>query len=156
MAILDNSIEIDAPPDRVWTALTRLDALDTYDPGVKKATLLEGPREGVGAGRQCDLHPKGWFRERVIDWVPSQSLAFELFACSLPVKSLTHRYALVAHGSGTLVRQRMEYRLKGGPFGQVLDAIVVRRKWDAGIKGFLAGLKRHVEGERERVAVCGL
>lgn len=148
MAILDNSIEIDGPPERVWAALTRLDALQAYDPGVKKATLLEGPREGVGARRQCDLHPKGWFRERVIDWVPVQSLAFELFECSLPVKSLTHRYVLVAQGSKTLVRQRMAYRLKGGAFGRVMDALVVRRKWDAGIKGFFAGLKRHVESAR--------
>ncbi|HYE85929.1 MAG TPA: SRPBCC family protein, partial [Vicinamibacterales bacterium] len=150
MATLDNSIEIDAPPDRVWAALTRLDALDAYDPGVKKATLLEGPREGVGARRHCDLAPTGWFRERVIDWVPDQSLAFELFECSLPVKSLTHRYAIVARGSRTIVRQRMEYHLKGGAFGRIMDALVVRRKWDAGIKGFFAGLKHHVESAPDR------
>src|SRR5712692_4607221 len=142
MAILENMIEIDAPPDRVWAALAALEALDRYDPGVKKSSVLEGPREGVGATRHCDLQPKGWFRERVTEWVPGQALAFELFACNLPVKRLTYRYSLVANGSGTVVRQRMEYRLKGGPLGMLLDSLVVRRKWDAGIKGFFAGLKR--------------
>lgn len=145
MATLDNAIQIDASPDTVWAVLTKLDALHAYDPGVRLARLLDGPREGVGATRQCDLRPKGWFRERVTEWVPGQSLAFELFECSLPVKSLTHRYSIVAHGSGTVVRQRMEYQLKGGLFGRALDMLVVRRKWDGGIKGFFDGLKRHVE-----------
>lgn len=148
MATLDNAIQIEAPPGTVWAALTTLDALHAYDPGVKVARLLDGPREGVGASRHCDLLPKGWFRERVTEWVPGQSLAFELFECSLPVKRLTHRYSIVAQGSGTVVRQRMEYQLKGGLFGRALDALVVRRKWDAGIKGFFAGLKRHVESEQ--------
>jgi hypothetical protein len=29
--------------------------------------------------------------------------------------------------------------------GTVLDALFVRRKWDAGIRSFFAGLKRYVE-----------
>jgi carbon monoxide dehydrogenase subunit G len=29
--------------------------------------------------------------------------------------------------------------------GTVLDALLVRRKWDAGVKSFFSGLKRYVE-----------
>jgi hypothetical protein len=43
------------------------------------------------------------------------------------------------------VRQRMEYRLKFGPLGKLLDTLIVRRKWNAGIHGFFSGLKRYVE-----------
>jgi len=39
----------------------------------------------------------------------------------------------------------MEYELKFGPLGRLLDAVMVRRKWTAGIKGFLSGLKRYAE-----------
>jgi hypothetical protein len=39
----------------------------------------------------------------------------------------------------------MEYSLKFGPVGNLLDALLVRKKWDAGVKGFFAGLKRYVE-----------
>jgi hypothetical protein len=38
-----------------------------------------------------------------------------------------------------------QYTLKYGAVGAVLDALVVRRKWDAGVKGFFAGLKHYVE-----------
>jgi hypothetical protein len=44
-----------------------------------------------------------------------------------------------------VVRQRMEYELKLGPIGKLMDVMLVRRKWDAGIKGFFAGLKKYVE-----------
>ena len=42
----------------------------------------------------------------------------------------------------------MEYELKFGPIGRLMDAVMVRKKWDAGIKRFFAGLKRYVETER--------
>ncbi len=145
MTVLENSIRIKATPEKVWSVLGTLDALDKYDPGVKQSVVLNGVREGVGAARQCDLTPGGWFRERVTEWKPTTSLAFELVECTLPVKVLRHSYRFHVDGAETVVTQRMEYELKFGPIGKLMDAMMVRRKWDDGIKGFFAGLKRHVE-----------
>jgi hypothetical protein len=145
MTVLENSIRIQASPESVWRILGKLDALDQYDPGVTKSAILTGPSSGVGASRQCDLKPGGWFRERVIEWQPNEKLAFELFECTLPVRRLTHRYTLTPVAEGTLVQQRMEYELRFGPLGWIMDAVMVRRQWDAGVKGFFAGLKGRVE-----------
>jgi ligand-binding SRPBCC domain-containing protein len=150
MTVLENSIRIDAPPEKVWSVLASLDVLDQYDPGITKVEVVSISREGPGAARRCDLAPGGWFKERVADWTPNQSLSFELYECSLPVRRLKHSYSLAPDGSGTVVRQRMEYELKFGPLGRLMDAIVVRKKWDAGIKGFFAGLKQYVETGRAR------
>ena len=79
------------------------------------------------------------------DWTPNESLSFELFECTLPVRRLKHSDTLTPDGSGTVVRQLMEYELKFGPFGRMMDAVMVRKKWDAGIKGFFFGLKRYIE-----------
>ena len=43
------------------------------------------------------------------------------------------------------VQQRMEYRLKFGPLGSLLDAAIVRRRWRAGVTLFLRGLKQLAE-----------
>jgi hypothetical protein len=51
----------------------------------------------------------------------------------------------VDDGMATLVRQEMNYKLKFGPLGNVMDALVMRRKLDAGIRDVFAGLKRYVE-----------
>jgi ligand-binding SRPBCC domain-containing protein len=154
MTVLENSIHVEAPPERVWKVLASLDLLDRYDPGVAKSEIVTPSREGPGSARRCDLKPGGWFKERVADWKPNESLSFELFECTLPVRKLKHSYTLTPDGSGTTVRQRMEYELKFGLFGKLMDATVVRRKWDDGIKGFFAGLKRYVESDAGRAGVA--
>ena len=148
MTTLENWIRIDAPPEKVWSVLATLDALDRYDPGVTKSEIVTSSREGPGSARRCDLAPGGWFKEKVADWKPNESLSFELFECSLPVRRLKHSYTLTPDGSGTMVRQRMEYELKFGLVGRLLDAMMVRRKWNAGIRGFFDGLKLYVETGR--------
>jgi ligand-binding SRPBCC domain-containing protein len=148
MTVLENSIRIDAPPEKVWSVLASLDALDQYDPGVTKVEVVTPTREGPGAARRCDLAPGGWFKEKVADWKPNESLSFELFECTLPVRRLKHSYTLTPDGSGTMVHQRMEYELKFGPVGKLMDAIMVRKKWNEGIKGFFDALKHYVETGR--------
>jgi uncharacterized protein YndB with AHSA1/START domain len=161
MTTLTNQITIAAPRRAVWAALTTLDLLEQYDPGVRSSTLVGDPRAGLGAQRRCDLRPAGWFIEHVALWQPDQALAFELVTCSLPVQSLRHHYTLThtrdnADGhvnhqtadqsrAGTVVTQVMTYTLKYGLAGQALDAVVMRRQWDRGIKGFLHGLQQYVQ-----------
>lgn len=150
MTTLHNAVSVDAPPKRVWEVLTRLDALQDYDPAIARATCLPGASSGPGAARQCDLLAGGWFREQVTVWEPHCAVAFELRECTLPVRRLRHHYTLTPEGSGTRVEQRMEYELKYGVVGRVLDALVVRRQWDAGVKGFFVGLKRYAESASAR------
>jgi ligand-binding SRPBCC domain-containing protein len=145
VTVLENSIRINAPRDKVWSVLASLDALDQYDPGVKKSQVVSSRTAGLGAARQCDLVPGGWFKEKVTEWRPQEALAFELFECTLPVRRLKHSYTLTPDSGGTIVHQRMEYELKFGPLGKLMDAMMVRKKWNIGIKGFFAGLKRYVE-----------
>jgi ligand-binding SRPBCC domain-containing protein len=148
MTVLENAIRIDTTPEKVWSVLTSLDALAKYDPGVSKVEIVSEAKVGPGAARRCDLAPGGWFKERVTDWRPSEALSFELCECSLPVRRLRHDYTLTKEEGATVVRQRMEYELKFGLLGKLLDAVMVRRKWNAGIKGFLAGLKRYAETDQ--------
>ena len=109
--------------------------------------MVSEAKTGVGAARKCELKPGGWFKERVSEWRPNEAVAFELFECTLPVRNLKHSYRLRDEGDGTLVEQRMEYQLKFGVVGRIMDALVVRRRWDIGVKGFFTGLKAHVEGQ---------
>src|SRR5437899_7795416 len=108
MTVIENSIHVAARPDEVWAVLAELDALDEYDPGVKRSTVVSPANEGVGAIRRCELTPGGWYEEQVTEWTSATSLAFELSDCSLPVKSLHYRYRLEPNDEGTIVTQRME------------------------------------------------
>ena len=145
MALLTNTVHIEASPERVWAVLARLDALQEYDPGISNSEIRSGKRQGLGAERHCDIKAGGWFRERVTSWVPERELEFTLYDCTLPVEKLRHQYRLLEERGGTRVEQTQEYTLKYGLAGALLDALFVRRKWDAGVKSFFGGLKRYVE-----------
>ena len=131
----------------MWQALTDLDLLGQYDPGVRSCQLVGEQASGLGAQRRCDLRPAGWFIERVAAWRPEEALAFELVTCSFPVSSLRHDYTLTQAADRTIVTQVMTYELKYGLAGKALDATVMRRQWDRGIKGFLHGLQQHVQAQ---------
>ena len=147
MTTLTNQITIAAPRGAVWQALTDLDLLAQYDPGVRSSQLVGEQASGLGAQRRCDLRPAGWFIERVAAWQPEEALAFELVTCSFPVSSLRHDYTLTQTADHTVVTQMMTYELKYGLAGKALDVAVMRRQWDRGIKGFLHGLQQHVQAQ---------
>ena len=147
MTTLTNDVMIRAPRQQVWDTLTTLDLLSAYDPGTKSAALTTAQTDGVGAQRRCEVQG-GWFIERIVAWEPTQALAFELVSCSFPVTSLRHDYTLSESDGTTRVTQVMTYELKYKAVGRALDAVMLRRKWDHGIKAFLSGLKEHVEAIR--------
>src|SRR5258708_35610637 len=85
---------------------------------------------------------KNWFEERVTEFNPGTALTFELTACSFPVEKLKHSYSFEQVGNQTKVKQVMNYTVKFGLFGKLLDAVMIRKQSDAGIKKFMSGLKK--------------
>ena len=148
MAILRNEIVIKAPIEKIWQALSEIDRLDKYDPTVKKSTVLTGMKSGIGAKRRVDMGDgKNWFEEVVTSFKPHEALTFTLTACSFPVHRLTHTYSFDTIGAQIKVKQVMTYTVKFGWLGKLLDALMIRKQSDAGIKKFLAGLKGYTEGK---------
>lgn len=145
MTTILNHIDIDATPQQVWDVLADLDALADYDPFVETSTLIGDQHEGVGAQRKCTVKPMNWFQEQVTIWEPVERLQYTIIDCNLPTRDLTHSYTITAYGATTRVEQVMNYEMRGGPAGRLLDRLVVRRKSDKQIKGFFVGLKEHVE-----------
>ena len=146
MAIINNEIIINASIDKIWQALTEIDLLEKYDPTVKKSTALTAAKNGIGAKRKVEmLGGKNWFEEGVTEFKVNESLTYELTACSFPIHKLKHRYRFEVMGSQTKVKQVMDYTVKFGFFGKFLDALIIRKQSDNGIKKFFGGLKSFIE-----------
>ena len=146
MATIHNEITVNASLDKVWAVLTDLELLDKYDPTVKKSTLVSAEKNGIGAKRRVDmLDGKNWFEENVSVFKPNEALTYELTACSFPIHQLKHSYSFEKAGDQTRVKQVMEYTVKFGSFGKLLDGLMMRKQSDSGIKKFFAGLKSYAE-----------
>ena len=146
MATIKNEITINAPIEKIWSLLTDLEMLDKYDPTVKKATLISTEKTGVGAKRKVNmLDGKNWFDEKVTVYKPNEDLTYQLTDCTFPMKDLKHSYSFEKIGTQTRVKQVMEYTVKFGLFGKLLDALMIRKQSDSGIKKFFSGLKNYAE-----------
>jgi ribosome-associated toxin RatA of RatAB toxin-antitoxin module len=146
MTTLLNEITINAPIGKIWAALANIEELEKYDPAVKKSTALSALKSGPGATRKVDMRDdKNWFQEKVTIYRPNEAIEFELTACSFPVHQLKHTYSFHPTGNQIIVKQVMQYRIKYGLLGKIMDSFMIRKKSDNGIKLFLAGLKSYVE-----------
>ena len=146
MATIHNEITIKASTDKVWQLLTDLEMLDKYDPTVKKSTLVSTEKTGIGAKRKVlMLDGKNWFDEKVTVFKPNEALTYQLTDCSFPIKGLQHSYSFEKIGSQTKVKQVMEYTVKFGLLGKLLDTLMIRKQSDSGIKKFFGGLKAYAE-----------
>ena len=144
MAIIHNKIVINASPEQVWNALADPAKLDQFDPIVKKSKLISSLTSGLGAERHCDT-TTGWFKDKITVWQPYEKLSFQLTDCNQPMKRLQHSYTLVKNGNTTEVNQVMDYTMKFGIIGKLLDVLVGKRTSDKQIKMFFVGLKEYVE-----------
>lgn len=146
MATIHNEITVNASVDKVWNMLTDLELLDKYDPTVKKSTLVSTEKTGIGAKRKVlMLDGKNWFDEKVTVFKPNEALTYQLTDCSFPIKGLQHSYSFEKVGNQTKVKQIMEYTVKFGLLGKLLDSMMIRKQSDSGIKKFFAGLKSYAE-----------
>lgn len=145
MSTLRHEILISAPIGNVWKAVGDLLAVQHYNPTVASVRYTSDQHEGVGAGRRCDLRPKGWVEERIWDWRPPHAIGLEVAASQWPIVFMKWKTELANDGTATRVRQKMSYQLKFGPLGSVLDGLVMRRKLDRSIREIFESLKRFVE-----------
>ena len=146
MATIHNEITVNSSVEKIWEALANVEMLDKYDPDVKQSTALTTNKSGLGAKRKVLMRDgKNWFDEKITVFKPNEALTYQLTDCSFPIKGLTHSYSFENIGTQTKVKQEMQYTVKFGLFGKLLNAIMIRKQSDTGIKKFFAGLKSYVE-----------
>jgi hypothetical protein len=146
MTTIQHDVRAACPPERVWALLSDLEAVQRYNPGVRRAAI-EGPqRSGVGARRSCELAPRGRVVERVTQWEPGRAVGLEVAESDWPIHFMRWVTRIEPIDGGTRLTQSLEYRVKLGPLGWLLDRVVMRRKLTATLDAVLASLVRHAEG----------
>jgi hypothetical protein len=145
MTTIDHDIHAACPPERIWALLTDLEAVPRYNRGVRRAAI-EGPqRSGVGARRSCELLPKGRVVERVTHWEEGRALGLEVAESDWPIHFMRWVTRVEPSDGGTRITQSLEYEVKFGPLGWLLDHLMMKRKLSATLDEVLASLVEHAE-----------
>jgi Polyketide cyclase / dehydrase and lipid transport len=146
MTTIQHEIHAKCPPERVWALLGDLEAVQHYNPSVRRAAIEGAGRTGVGARRLCELEPKGRVVERVTHWEEGRAVGLELDEHNWPVDFMRWVTRIEPHRGGTRITQSLEYQVKFGPLGWLLDRMVMKRKLTENLDAVFASLARHAEG----------
>lgn len=147
MTQLHHEIFINAAPEKVWAALANLETVEKYNPLVAKTYYTSDNRSGIGASRHCDFVPKGFSKERVTDWEAGRLLGLETTESSFPMKICRWKTHISPQGNGTFVSQDLEYSMKFGLLGNLLNALIMKKKYNDILGGIFDGLKKFVENQ---------
>lgn len=117
------TVEIDAPPERVWENVIAFPELPpkrhwVFHLGVAHPVAARIVGQGAGAVRYCEFST-GAFVEPITAWEPPARLAFDVVAQPLPMRELTpYRELNAPHLLDGLVSRRGEFRLVALPGGR--------------------------------------
>jgi carbon monoxide dehydrogenase subunit G len=145
MTTIRHEVRANCAPDRVWALLSDLEAVARYNPGVRTAAIEGAQRTGVGAQRACELRPSGRVVERVTVWEEARALGLEVAESDWPIHFMRWVTRLEGHGETTRITQDLEYEVKFGPLGWLLDALVMKKKLRKALDEVFAELVRQAE-----------
>ena len=112
--------------------------------------LLGEQAEGIGAQRRCELKDGGHLDEEVVEWANQESLALTITGGKglPPFVKAGGRFTLSdGESGGTDVGLALEYQLRFGWVGSLMDRLMVRREFERTVPGILQGLKRRAEAD---------
>ena len=145
MTTLHHEIDAACPPESVWAVLADLEAVQHYNPTVRAAAVRGNRRTGVGAERVCELLPSGRVVERVTHWEDGRVVGLEVAESDWPIRFMHWVTRVESKGQGSRITQTLEYAVKFGPAGWLLDVLVMKRKLTATLDDVFARLARHAE-----------
>ena len=149
MTILRHEARASCSPERVWSLLADLESVQRYNQTVRAASIHGEQRTGVGAQRLCQLVPSGRVVERVTHWEEGHALGLEIAESDWPIHFMKWVTRIEAQGGGTRITQDLEYKVKFGPLGWLLDNLVMKKKLTSTLDSVFAELVRLAERGNE-------
>ena len=147
MTALRHDVRAKCQPHKVWALLADLEAVQRYNPSVRSARLAGERRSGIGAMRACELVPHGRVVERVTHWEDGREVGLEVAESDWPIHFMRWVTRIEPEGDGTRITQDLEYKVKFGLVGWLLDRLVMKRKLAATLDSVFASLIAQAEKE---------
>jgi carbon monoxide dehydrogenase subunit G len=151
MTTFTSQVRINASRDKVWSVLADLGGIQNYNAAVSKSYYNTNEKEGVGAGRICELLPMGEVEETASQWNEGESYTLDVTPIKgmPPMKDIQAKFTTEADGDTTVVNMEMKYSMKFGPIGAAMNAMMIKPQFSKVVPNILNGLKHFVETGEE-------
>jgi carbon monoxide dehydrogenase subunit G len=144
MPVIHKSMVISRPADRVFTILEDPHTLPQYAPGVSGVSEVQQSERRIGDTFKVAYEVVGI----------KFPLKFTTVEFDRPSKIVTHmdggmrgtyNWSLQSQGSNTAVDVDLDYQVRGGIFGKMMNGLLVERMNDKNVEQMLENLKSLAE-----------
>jgi ribosome-associated toxin RatA of RatAB toxin-antitoxin module len=136
---------VSAAPNTVWELISDVTRVVDFHPAVKSVDLLSDLPTGLGATRRCNFYDGTSVVETVTNVSDGASVSLELSEFSVPMKTFDASIAISPlAGSGTQVTFSLNYEMKFGVLGQLMNVAMVRGQMNKMLTRILAGIDHHL------------
>ena len=150
MRVLTEKISILASDKDLWSVMEDFGSVYKWAPYMHKSTLVGSQSTGVGTCRFL-RHVWGFMLEEVVtEWTEGEGFSFDVYRAPYPMKNV-HESWLAGRSNGhATVLTSVNYEMRLGFLGRVLDWILVRHIVQREMHTGLLGLKQYVEKQAEK------
>jgi hypothetical protein len=146
MPSVAHSFDATCSTDALWAVLADIWSVGRTNPLVKSVVVTGPVHRGLNATRRCELLPKGVVVERVCRFEEGRAIGFEVVESDWPVRSMSWTTVVEPTANGAKLLQTLDYRMKFGPLGWLLNALILRRAIESNVGKALLGVIREAEG----------
>ena len=152
----ERTLDIEAPPEKVWAVLDRFMEIDAFHPSITSVEVLSKEKVGVGASRKCNFTDGTSVVEDVVAWQPGTSYRVRLSQFSMPLKEAYAELSVEPKaGGGSRARMAMDYRVKFGPVGWLMGQTMMKAMTGKIFAGVLGSLDEYVRSQQAGPEAAG-
>lgn len=142
---IQESIRVTVPAGKAWTVLNDFGGIERYAPTIERSPILSEQKTGIGAKRKCEFYnDKGSIVEEIVEMQDGESLTLNLTEHGMPMKFMTAQLSVKPiDGETSELSMELDFEVKGGPFGWLLGAVMIRPVMRGAFRKVLRGWAFH-------------
>ncbi len=144
MSQLSRSATINAPLNQVWQTIADVGSIANWHPGVENSPVLSESATGLGAKRRVELYDGSSAVEEVTALEEGRFATLTMSEFDMPLKEGAVTFRVDAEGGKTQVTMTLDYEMKYGPAGWLMNAVMLRPILGGLFAKVLAGLDHHI------------
>jgi uncharacterized membrane protein len=143
---IEQTIEIDAPTDLVWSKISNLADIQNWTKAVKESHFHTEKERGIGAGRTCDVPGFGTLVENVLEWDEGESFRLSLEGLPFFINNASGGWRLEPIGPGqTRATTFIDLETRFWPIGALMEKFALGPQFAKTVKGAQSEFKSYVE-----------
>lgn len=143
---VQKSLVIPASIEAAWTAISRMGAVADWHPNVAQADVLTDHDVGVGASRRLEFHGGGGAVETVTEQSEREFVQMSMTEVPLMQDAVITISVAQASATETEVTFCVVYGVQYGPFGWMVNTLMMKRMLGKTFDTALGGLSSHLTG----------